>query len=253
MVARYTYDAWGVPTITQDTSNCQIATINPFRYRSYYYDTETNLYYLQSRYYNPAVGRFINADDSVLYSSDCAIVDLNLFAYCSNDPIDNKDISGCFSLKGIFKSIGKYVKFGWGKVTLTLPKVVSIIVGIIALLYRILSIVIDIRGIQAITNDKIATAIVAALPYGSAYVSFEVIAWACNVGAVVAVMSLVLSFVMACCTGALFEIAKTIVLFIISYFAPTLVASIQMIYYGFVKNKGCKYTLNLIGGSSVTF
>ena len=134
-----------------------------------------------------------------------------------------------------------------------MPKVVSIIVGIIALLYRILSIVTDIRGIQAITNDKIATAIVAALPYGSAYVSFEVIAWACNVGAVVAVMSLVLSFVMACCTGALFEIAKTIVLFIISYFAPTLVASIQMIYYGFVKNKGCKYTLNLIGGSSVTF
>ena len=62
-VAKYSYDAWGVPTITQDSSTSQIATINPFRYRSYYYDAEIGLYYLQSRYYNPAVGRFINEDD----------------------------------------------------------------------------------------------------------------------------------------------------------------------------------------------
>ena len=50
VVARYTYDAWGVPTIKEDTSGCNIATVNPFRYRGYYYDTETKLYYLQSRY-----------------------------------------------------------------------------------------------------------------------------------------------------------------------------------------------------------
>ena len=60
--ATYTYDAWGAYEIESDTSGCNIATINPFRYRGYYYDTETDLYYLQSRYYNPEVGRFINAD-----------------------------------------------------------------------------------------------------------------------------------------------------------------------------------------------
>ena len=72
--ARYSYDAWGVCTITSDTSGVNIATINPFRYRGYYFDTESNFYYLQSRYYDPVVGRFICADDaemiktSVLYS-----------------------------------------------------------------------------------------------------------------------------------------------------------------------------------------
>ena len=54
--ATYTYDAWGVCTVASDTSGCNIATINPFRYRGYYYDTETDLYYLQSRYYDPEVG-----------------------------------------------------------------------------------------------------------------------------------------------------------------------------------------------------
>ena len=62
-VARYTYDAWGVPKIDSDSSECQIATINPFRYRGYYYDEEIELYYLQSRYYDPVVGRFVNGDE----------------------------------------------------------------------------------------------------------------------------------------------------------------------------------------------
>ena len=49
-IARYSYDAWGVPEIKSDSSDCQIATINPFRYRGYYYDEEIGLYYLQSSY-----------------------------------------------------------------------------------------------------------------------------------------------------------------------------------------------------------
>ena len=59
-VARYSYDAWGVCTVTQDSVG--IATINPFRYRGYYYDEEIGLYYLQSRYYDASVGRFVGAD-----------------------------------------------------------------------------------------------------------------------------------------------------------------------------------------------
>ena len=51
VVAKYTYDAWGVCTIAQDVSDCGIANVNPFRYRGYYYDSEIGLYYLQSRYY----------------------------------------------------------------------------------------------------------------------------------------------------------------------------------------------------------
>ena len=89
--------------------------------------------------------------------------------------------------------------------------------------------------------------------YGSAYISSEIIAWVCNVGAVVAAMSLVLSFVISCCTGGVFTIAKTIISFIISYVAPTLISAIQMLYYGIKKRRGCKYTFYYIGGASVSF
>ena len=67
LAATYTYDAWGkivkINGIDPDSvAESSIAKINPFRYRGYYYDTETGLYYLNSRYYDPEVGRFINAD-----------------------------------------------------------------------------------------------------------------------------------------------------------------------------------------------
>ena len=87
-VARYVYDAWGVCTGTQDSVD--IANVNPFRYRGYYYDEEIGLYYLQSRYYNPDVGRFVNGDDVII---TCAFVEKasslnhNSFAYCQNTPI----------------------------------------------------------------------------------------------------------------------------------------------------------------------
>ena len=97
-VARYSYDAWGVPTVTLDTSDCQIADINPFRYRGYYYDKEIGLYYLQSRYYDTEVGRFINMDEAIMISIEHATLKQNLFAYCSND-VDYSDYSGCFRIK----------------------------------------------------------------------------------------------------------------------------------------------------------
>ena len=93
VVARYRYDAWGVPTVTMDTTATGIATVNPYRYRGYYYDQDTGLYYLQSRYYDPVVGRFVNADEanfSVTYS----ILESNLYVYAVNDPISNIDLLG---------------------------------------------------------------------------------------------------------------------------------------------------------------
>ena len=93
-VARYAYDAWGVCTVTQDSSGCSIATINPFRYRSYYYDEEIELYYLQSRYYDANIGRFVNADEVDLIKDASSANDVNLLAYCQNIPINCADING---------------------------------------------------------------------------------------------------------------------------------------------------------------
>ena len=95
VVAKYSYDAWGACTIDSDTSGVSIATINPFRYRGYYFDTETGLYYLQSRYYDPQVGRFINADDAGYVGMNGTIASYNLFTYCGNNPVSNSDFAGC--------------------------------------------------------------------------------------------------------------------------------------------------------------
>lgn len=62
-MAQYSYDAWGIPTIVQDSTECGIAQINPYRYKGYYFDHETGMYYLNTRYYSPVTGRFVNVDD----------------------------------------------------------------------------------------------------------------------------------------------------------------------------------------------
>ncbi len=102
VVARYSYDAWGVPTIVSDTSGVNIATVNPFRYRGYYYDSETQLYYLQSRYYNPTIGRFVNADEAENIVFIGPKFRASLFAYVNNNPISNSDEDGYFSLNVLF-------------------------------------------------------------------------------------------------------------------------------------------------------
>ena len=95
-VVTYTYDAWGNPLTTTGSLAATLGAQNPLRYRGYVYDTETGLYYLQSRYYNPGWGRFINVDDiSVLSeSTDKATWDKNLFAYCDNNPVNRADDNG---------------------------------------------------------------------------------------------------------------------------------------------------------------
>ena len=93
-VGRYRYDAWGACTVTHATL---ISLINPFRYRGYYYDTESGLYYLQSRYYDPNTGRFINGDQAVISVVSGAKSGHNSFAYCCNDPIGRADPTGFVS------------------------------------------------------------------------------------------------------------------------------------------------------------
>lgn len=104
MVAQYAYDAWGVCTVLSDTSGCSIATVNPFRYRSYYFDAEIGMYYLQSRYYDPAVGRFISSDDYL--HTKTAFHGKNLFAYCDNDPVNCVDPEGhAWSFLSILRAV----------------------------------------------------------------------------------------------------------------------------------------------------
>lgn len=91
VVATYEYDDWG-KLLTSDADLTDIAELNPFRYRGYYYDTESGLYYLNSRYYDPETGRFINADAYV--STGFGIAGYNMFAYCIDNPIIYEDESG---------------------------------------------------------------------------------------------------------------------------------------------------------------
>ncbi|MDY5082321.1 MAG: glycohydrolase toxin TNT-related protein [Candidatus Limivicinus sp.] len=87
-VAEYSYNAWGKVLSATGT----MAAINPIRYRGYYFDSDSGLYYVASRYYNPEIGRWINAD-SQLNAKD-GILGYNMFAYCNNNPIKYSDQNG---------------------------------------------------------------------------------------------------------------------------------------------------------------
>ncbi len=102
MVVKYEYDAWGNIIAETNVSGGALSgtaarwnEINPFRYRGYYYDSETGLYYLNSRYYDAETGRFLNADDAaVINATPDALTDKNLFSYCDNNPVTRVDKSG---------------------------------------------------------------------------------------------------------------------------------------------------------------
>ena len=92
IAASYDYDAWGNCTV-YDSSDAAIGDLNPLRYRGYYYDAETSFYYLQSRYYDPAICRFINADTFATTDAN-GLLSANMFAYCENNPIMRVDADG---------------------------------------------------------------------------------------------------------------------------------------------------------------
>lgn len=92
VVVEYTYDSWGnVLSITGSLANT-LGQDNPFRYRGYYFDSDTGLYYLNSRYYDANTGRFVNAD--VVVSGSTSIQGYNLFVYCFNNPVNLSDEDG---------------------------------------------------------------------------------------------------------------------------------------------------------------
>ena len=88
---------------------------NPFRYRGYYYDTDTGLYYLQSRYYNPQWGRFLNADGYV--STGTGMIGFNMYAYCNNNPVMGYDPNGNMIIYNprMFSTMDLFMKFLYGE------------------------------------------------------------------------------------------------------------------------------------------
>lgn len=116
IIAYYEYDSWGNIISIKDSNfddlinnKNHVANINPFRFRSYYYDKETNLYYLNNRYYNPEWGRFISIDNSINISTN--LKGYNMYSYAFNNPINFVDNNGNWPS---LKSIGKGLKT-WGK------------------------------------------------------------------------------------------------------------------------------------------
>ena len=94
VIANYYYDSWG--KLAEITGDTEIAELNPIRYRSYYYDSETEWYYLNTRYYSPELCRFISSDGYV--QTGQGLLDKNMFAYCLNNPINKYDPLGNFAL-----------------------------------------------------------------------------------------------------------------------------------------------------------
>ena len=118
IVARYVYDAWGMATAidvngVKITSTTHVANLNPFRYRSYNYDTEMKLYFLKTRYYDPEVGRFIS-EDGIEYLNPQIINGINLYIYCINNPVMYVDPNGTRSWKERWQKIANWFKSTFG-------------------------------------------------------------------------------------------------------------------------------------------
>ena len=124
MQVSYSYDVWG-NRITRYHANTStpiglmeyvnqvyISALNPFGYRGYCYDAYTDLYYLQSRYYDPNTGRFINADDTNYLNATGTVLGCNLFAYCENDPVNFVDAKGSLS-SSVINFVVKYAVYSY--------------------------------------------------------------------------------------------------------------------------------------------
>ena len=124
-MVEYTYDAWGKLISTTGTLATSLGADNPFRYRGYYYDTETGLYYLMSRYYDPEVCRFISAD--VYMTTGQGVLGGNMWAYCGNNPVVRYEVQGEFwniiigaaagaIISGAISVISQGIENGWDNI-----------------------------------------------------------------------------------------------------------------------------------------
>ncbi len=115
-ILNYTYDAWGAVTFSATSMQNMLLAytlsyVSPFTYRGYCYDYDIELYYLQSRYYSPEIGRFINADSTDYLGATGTVLSFNLFSYCENNPVLSEDANGAFSATIVFNALKNVFNF----------------------------------------------------------------------------------------------------------------------------------------------
>ena len=167
-LVEYSYDAWGNYSVVYSHSSYgDLAEINPIRYRGYFYDFETGFYYLQSRYYDPQMRRFISADDASLLGANGEFISYNLYAYCLNNPVDRIDSNGNFSWKTMF-AIGTTVAIVGLALLAAIPtgggSLVLAGVGITATAATTAANAVAVTGL-AITSASLVTGIVEESPF----------------------------------------------------------------------------------------
>ena len=146
----YTYDPWDKFLSVEsdfDQYERDISLLNPFRYRGYYYDNETGLYYLQSRYYDPETGRFLNTDAVEFLGATGTQLSYNAFAYCYNNPVMYEDKTGKAAITAVATALGVSTStlvatavlimiivdvITGGKVVLTLSEAIALVIEAIA-------------------------------------------------------------------------------------------------------------------------
>ena len=134
-VVKYNYDAWGNCKVLNTngieiTDSNNIGIHNPFRYRSYYYDTETSLYFLKTRYYDPEIGRFMTIDD-LSYLDPDSINGLNLYAYCGSNPVMGYDPNGTWDWGTFWRVLGSTLAIAGGIALCFVPGAQAIGAGLI--------------------------------------------------------------------------------------------------------------------------
>ena len=110
-VVEYRYDVWGNIQSISGSLAGTLGADNPLRYRGYYYDTETGLYYISCRYYNPEIGRFISPDTTNVLEVQDDLYDKNLYAYCDNNPVMRVDSSGAVWHLAVGAAVGVATQF----------------------------------------------------------------------------------------------------------------------------------------------
>ena len=133
LLVSYVYDAWGKVTATNvanTTESSMVLARNPYLYRGYRYDSETGLYYVSSRYYDPEICRWINVDDAECLGAEGELLSYNLFAYCLNNPVNRTDVNGNWSLPNWAKvAIGAVAIAGLAVATVCTGGAAAVICG----------------------------------------------------------------------------------------------------------------------------
>lgn len=171
MVCRYYYDAYGTQKVVKADNNSDIADINPFRYRGYFFDIESGLYYLNARYYDPRTGRFISPDDtSILDQTKSEINGLNLYIYCGGNPVMRTDPTGRDWWSDLWN------KFQTGVVTLFVSALAVLAIGAISVFTFGLGAVLTV-GLGALAGGLISFGVSTGMQLASNGWNFNKLDW----------------------------------------------------------------------------